>query len=352
MKIWIDLDNTPHVPFFIPIIRELERRSHRVVLTARDAFQVCELADEKGLRYLKIGHHYGKRPVMKVLGLFLRSGQMLRFCLRQRPGLALSHGSRSQILLSNILRIPTVLIMDYEHTRTIPLARPRWLITPESLSDKWPLSIKSRTRYYRGIKEEVYAAEFHPDISILRELGLSQNEMIITIRPPADEAHYYNPESDALLNALMARVSQTPEIRVVLLPRNLHQEQAIRVNHPDWFADARTIIPPRALDGLNLIWHSDLVVSGGGTMNREAAALGVPVYSIFRGKTGAVDHMLEQEGRLIIVQSVEEVWSKIRLLHRDKSQLPSLHPLAALLDIIDHIEDIVRIEQGRPLGRS
>jgi len=48
MKIWIDLDNTPHVPFFKPIIRELEKRGHEVVLTARDAFQVCELADRMG----------------------------------------------------------------------------------------------------------------------------------------------------------------------------------------------------------------------------------------------------------------------------------------------------------------
>ena len=115
MKIWIDLDNTPHVPFFIPIIRELERRGHSVILTARDAFQVCELAEEKGLRFRKVGRHYGKNPVMKITGLVLRSLQLVPFYLRQRPGLSLSHGARSQNLLSNLLGVPTVLILSLIH---------------------------------------------------------------------------------------------------------------------------------------------------------------------------------------------------------------------------------------------
>jgi predicted glycosyltransferase len=95
MKIWIDLDNTPHVPFFAPIITELEGRGHRVVLTARDAFQVCELADEIGLSYVRIGHHWGKNPIKKIVGLIWRSLELLPFCLSQRPDIALSHNSRS-----------------------------------------------------------------------------------------------------------------------------------------------------------------------------------------------------------------------------------------------------------------
>ena len=133
MKIWIDLDNTPHVPFFKPIIRELERRGFRVVLTARDAFQVCELATQSGLKYKKIGRHYGKNRFMKVWGLAWRSLQLLPFVIRERPALGLSHGSRGQILLCNLLRIPTVMVMDYEHAQTPPLVRPRWEIVPEVL---------------------------------------------------------------------------------------------------------------------------------------------------------------------------------------------------------------------------
>lgn len=359
MKIWVDLDNTPHVPLFVPIINELEHRGYKVVLTARDAFQVCELADKMGIHYIKIGRHYGKNPIMKIIGLVLRSTQLLSFYLRQRPTLALSHGSRSQVLLCNMLRIPTIIMDDYEHSRTISLARPTWMIVPDSifisdspqkLSSELPLKA-ARIRHYRGIKEDVYVPNFRPDKSILDKLRIALNETIVTVRPPANEAHYYNPESDLLLIELMARICQTSGIRAILMPRNRHQEKIFRTTHPDWFADSKTIIPPCAVDGLNLIWFSDFIVSGGGTMNREAAALGIPVYSIFRGKIGAVDSRLEREGRLILIKNVDEVWAKIKFIARDKNREPDNRPRAALQDIIRHIEDIIRIEETRSLNK-
>ena len=343
-NIWIDLDNTPHVPFFIPVIRELQRRGHRISLTARDAFQVCELANQKGLNYARIGRHYGKNRIMKVFGLVWRSAQLFPFCLRQRPKLALSHGARSQMLLCNLLRIPTVLVLDYEHAKTPPLVRPRWEIVPDSLPREGLHSSSRRLRHYRGIKEDVYAPDLNPDAAILTELGISPANIVVTVRPPASEAHYHNPESELLLDAVMERLCGTAGVQAVLLPRNRQQEQTLRAAHPSWFANGKTIIPSKAVDGLNLLWFSDLAVSGGGTMNREAAALGVPVYSIFRGKTGAVDQKLQAEGRLTMVSTVEEVQSKIQLKRREKSKAVDSKPRAALQDIVDHIEDIIRIE--------
>lgn len=343
-KIWIDLDNTPHVPFFIPVIRELERRGFQVVLTARDAFQVCELADEKRVRYIKIGRHYGKKRFLKVFGMIWRSIQFLPFYMRERPDLAVSHGARSQILLCNLLRTPTVLITDYEHGRTLPLAYPKWLILPESLLGH-PFPIKPECiRYYRGIKEDVYVPDFKPVLSLQKEIGLTRDETIITVRPPACEALYHNPESDVLLVELMTRICSTSGVRAVLLPRIKQEETRFRVDHPEWFKDDKTVVPSHAVDGLSLIWNSDLVVSGGGTMNREAAALGVPVYSIFRGKSAAVDRRLEQEGRLILIKCAEEVRTKIPFTRRDKSRLPENNARPALDDIVNHIEGIMWAE--------
>jgi len=347
-KIWIDLDNTPHVPFFIPIIAELKRRGHEVVLTARDAFQVCELADECGLAYLRIGRHYGKNPVMKILGLLRRAGQLLPFALREKPDLALSHGARSQTLACNLLRIPTILIADYEHARTVATTHPRWTIVPDSIDPEGLPSRINRVRYYRGIKEDVYVPEFKPSPGLLETLGVRGGDVIVTVRPPANEAHYYNPESDVLLVELMARICRTPGLQAILLPRNHAQGERFRKDYPAWFEGAKTIIPPRAVNGLDLLWYSDFVVSGGGTMNREAAALGIPVYSIFRGKTGAVDRSLEKQGRLTMIHNAEEVWSRIPFARRDKVREPDNRPRAALYDIVDHIEDIIRIERAHP----
>ena len=344
VKIWVDLDNTPHVPFFIPIIRELRNRGHQVVVTARDAFQVCELADRKGLSCLKVGRHYGKNPLLKIFGVIWRAAQLLPFHLREKPQIALSHGARSQILLSNVFLKPTVLISDYEFAQTPLLMTPRWEIVPHSLPTEGLHSDARRVRKYSGIKEDVYACEFRPDPVVLEELGLNGKHIIVTVRPPANEAHYHNPESELLLDELMDRICREDRVRAVLLPRNREQEMSLRSQHPEWFINGKTVVPQRAVDGLNLLWHSDLVVSGGGTMNREAAALGVPVYSIFRGKTGAVDRRLEQEGRLIMVKNSAEVHSKIVFQRRQKqSQLePEQRP--ALVQIVDHVEEIIRSE--------
>lgn len=348
MKIWIDLDNTPHVPFFKPIIRELENRGHTIVMTARDAFQVCELANLYGLAYKKVGKHYGKNPLLKVLGLCWRSLQLLPFVIREKPVLGLSHGSRSQILLCNLLRIPTVMIMDYEHAQTPWLLRPRWEIIPAALSDE-QLQCKTKEKIlaYEGIKEDVYAAEFKPDSSIVAQLNLNEDDILVTIRPPANEAHYHNPESDMLFVEFMKRVCSTPGIKAVLLPRNKFQETQIRQDWPQWFKGSNVIIPKQAVNGLNLLWHSDLVVSGGGTMNREAAALGVPVYSIFRGKSGAVDRQLQNEGRLLLIENIEDVNKKIQLQRRSKGTIQdSLTSGKALGTILDHIDTILMKEHS------
>lgn len=346
-KIWIDLDNTPHVPFFLPIIRELERRGYKVVLTARNAFQVNELAEKSGLVFTSIGHHYGKNMAMKVIGLYKRSSQLFLFYHRQKPDLALSHGARSQILLSKLLKIPSILIADYEHARTLPFARPKWMIVPEAISIR-DLSLPfMQVRFYPGIKEDVYVPSFCPDSSVLSDLKVKESNVIVVVRPPANEAHYYNPESDVLLAEFMARIIQMHNVQVILLPRNKHQEESIKRSHPDWFRDSITIIPEKAIDGLSLIWLSDLVVSGGGTMNREAAALGVPVYSIFRGKSGAVDRMLEREGRLVMIKETKEIWTRIPIAQRNKNLLLTKTVRPALSSIIDHIENIICIERSR-----
>lgn len=348
MKIWIDLDNTPHVPFFKPIIRELEKRGHSVVLTARDAFQVCELAAKMGLNPRKVGHHYGKNRFLKVWGLGWRSLQLLPTVLKHRPQLALSHGSRSQILLSNLLRIPTVMVMDYEFAETPWLLQPRWEIVPRALLTA-DLQCKhpERVKTYDGIKEDVYAPDFKPDPALARQLDLSPEKIIVTVRPPANEAHYHNPESETFFVEFMQRLVALPDTKAVLLPRNKNQEAQIRKDFPQWFNDSKVLVPKEAVDGLNLLWHSDLVVSGGGTMNREAVALGVPVYSIFRGKIGALDKQLHQEGRMVLIEKLDDVHKKILLQRRDRSQEQMLgRPRLALSGIIEHVEAILKYEHS------
>ena len=345
-KIWIDLENTPHIPFFAPIIRELKKRGYDVVLTARDAYQTCEMAELYHFNYKKIGRHYGQKVLLKVFGLGIRSSQLLPFALRERPVLALNHGSRSQVVACDFLKIPSVTIMDYEHSRGTGIGHPRWMIVPQAVTEG-AMGAKGTTNllHYSGIKEDVYAPELVPDPSILSKLGLDGNAFIIvTVRPPATEAHYHNPEAEVLFYHFMERATRMPDVRVVLLPRNKRQEADIRSRWPHWFTNSKVVIPDHVVDGLNLLWHSDLAVSGGGTMNREAAALGVPVYSIFRGTIGAVDRQLALEGRLTLIESVRDVSDKIAVQRRDKTRPPDAQPRQAMTDILNHIDSIIALE--------
>ena len=343
-KVWIDLDNSPHVPFFKPIISELEARGYDVTLTARDCFQVFELADLANLQYKRIGRHYGKNTLAKLMGLGVRTLQMLPTVLREKPHLALSHGSRSSFVVATLLRIPTILICDYEHAQRWRFPRLAWVMAPEIIPDRAFTSTgidQDHILRYPGIKEDVYTPFFLPDPAGKTRLGLNQSDTIVTIRPPATEAHYHNPESETLLTSVLTRLSQQPDTKTVLVPRTAKQGQELRRLWPGEFASGRFLIPPQVVDGLDLIWCSDLVISGGGTMNREAAALGVPVYSIFRGKLGAVDQYLSEKGRLVLLQSTDDVGSKLKLVKRDRSPNASLGPKAAFKKVVENIVAIL-----------
>jgi hypothetical protein len=348
-RIWIDLDNTPHVPFFQPIIRELERAGHTVVVTARDAFQVCSLADHHGVAHTTIGRHYGANKVMKVAGTVWRAAQLLPFVLRARPDISMSHGSRPLVIVSGLLGIPSMLLFDYEHATRIPVLKPAMGVAPASISGAaLNGSFRYGVRSYDGLKEDVYAAGFRPDPSILAELGVTPDEILVTIRPPATEAHYHNPEAEALYVEVVEMLGPIEGVRMVILPRTAGAQREFVTSRWPELCRARTIVlPERALDGLNLVWHSDLVVSGGGTMNREAAAIGVPVYSIFRGKLGAVDRYLADQGRLTLVAAKEEVRSKIRVEKRRRDGGAGAADRPALRQILDAANELMELADGR-----
>jgi predicted glycosyltransferase len=342
-KIWIDLDNSPHVPFFLPIIEGLEREGYQVFLTARDSYQVCELLRLHRISCRVIGRHYGKNRVLKLFGTALRALQLLPLALKERPILALSHTSRAQFLTAWLLRIPNAIMFDYEFVNATGFLRPDWVFVPDMIPSENLAQEPDRVFRYHGLKEDVYVPRFKPDSDVKSLLGVRENELMVTVRPPATEAHYHNSESEQLFEASIEFLLEQPNLRVVLLPRNHTQGDLIRSQWKPAIDERRIIVPAQAVDGLNLIWDSDLVISGGGTMNREAAALGVPVYSIFRGRIGAVDQYLAKTGRLTLIETVQEIRTKIvlkrriatpRVMEKQSTTLSGI--LEAIVSIVEH----------------
>jgi hypothetical protein len=345
-KIWIDLDNSPHVPFFNPIINELNSRGYEVFVTARDCSQTCGLADLFAIKYKRIGRHYGKNKVFKVTGTVYRALQLSRAVTGDKPTLAVSHGSRAQMLSALMLNVPSLVIMDYEHVRGF--IRPTWIMVPEIISDGAIRHDREHILRYPGIKEDVYVPFFSPAPGIRYELGIEENALLVTIRPHATEAHYHNPQSEKLFLAAVNYLGNQDNVKMVILPRYDAQRLNLINEWPEWCRNGKIVIPEHPVDGLNLIWASDFVISGGGTMNREAAALGVPVYSIFRGKIGAVDKYLSERGRLIMLENKADIPKKIKLIKRGRDVKVD-RSNGTLDEVVNHILKVLKTQERQTL---
>ena len=300
MRIWIDLANSPHVPFFRALIPEFVARGHQVEITARDFAQTVELAMNAGMTPHVIGGHGGGSITGKAGNLVGRAAALRKWARDRGFDLAVSHNSYAQIAAAAALGIKTVTLMDYEHQPANHLAfrLASRVIVPRAFPaadlKRFGASMR-KVKRYDGTKEDVYLADFTPDPAFaetLRKLGVASEDVLVVARPPAREALYHRFENE-LFDELLARLSQQRNVKIILLPRS--QAQRAEYEERKW---PNVIMPREALDGANLIAAADLVVSAGGTMNREAAALGVPAASIYAGEWAAIDEELVKEGRL------------------------------------------------------
>jgi uncharacterized protein len=299
MRTWVDLTNSPHVLVLRPVIDVLRARGADVLVTARDFAQTVELCERFGLECEVIGRHRGARVGAKALGLAERSAALARWARRRGPfDLALGHGSNDVTVAARLLRVPCSTMFDYEwataqHSVNCRLAQA--VVVPEAIPperlDRY--GARGKLQRYAGLKEEYYLADFEPDAAVLGELGLDTADPIVVVRTPPSVSLYHRFENDVFGDVLeRLRGTQT-----VVLPRVPEQRAALE----------GFIVPERAIDAQSLIAFADVVVSAGGTMNREAVALGTPVWTTFEGRMGAVDERLIAEGRLRRLQRADEL---------------------------------------------
>jgi predicted glycosyltransferase len=299
MRIWVDLTNSPHVVVMRPLIAEMRARGHEVEVTARDFAQTLALAERYGIEHTAIGHHRGAGLWAKATGLFARSAQLTRWARGRGFDIALGHGSNDVTVAAALLRIPASTMFDYEwavvqHNVNCRLARA--VVVPDAIPPErlYRYGARGKLRQYPGLKEEYYLADFEPDAAVLGELGLDPSRPITVVRTPPEVSLYHRFENDLFAQVIeRLRGSQA-----VVLARTPEQRQRLA-------AAGGLIVPEQAIDAQSLVAFADLVISAGGTMNREAVALGTPVYTVFEGKPGAVDDRLIAEGRLRRLTSAE-----------------------------------------------
>ena len=298
MRVWIDLTNSPHVLVMRPVIATLRERGHDVQVTARDFAQTLELLERFGIAHTAIGRHRGGRLAAKAWGLGERSLALARWARGRRFDYALGHGSNDITIAAALLRIPSSTTFDYEwatvqHNVNCRLARA--VVVPDAIPPErlYRYGARGKIRAYPGLKEEYYLADFEPDPGVPAELGIDPGRPLVVVRTPPELAlyHRFSSEVFAAVLARLSAASREQGVQVVVLPR-VEQQRA------ELAAVAGLVVPDGAVDAQSLIAAAALVISAGGTMNREAVALGTPVYTTFQGRLGAVDERLIAEGRL------------------------------------------------------
>jgi hypothetical protein len=286
-----------HPVVFRPVITRLRDRGHDVQITARDYAQTLGLLDLYGLDHITVGAHAGASRPRKVLALLQRTSKLHGWA-RGSFDLAVAHGSNDLALAAAWARIPAVNMFDYEFAiqqHNIGCRLGRRVIVPDAI----PPSRLTRfgvhgekLRQYPGLKEEYYLSDFEPDPGILERLGVDASRVVVIVRPPPDVALYHR-KSNPLFPRMLSHLGNRDDVQAVVIPRTEAQREHVKaLNLP-------SVIPTEgAVDAQSLIAAADLVVSAGGSMNREAVALGVPVYTTYGGRLGGVDEALIKSGRL------------------------------------------------------
>jgi hypothetical protein len=306
VRVWVDISNSPQVLFFRPLIALLRERGNTVVVTTREYAQTVELLVLHGIPHHVVGPgHGGARPWSKGRAMTGRLRALRRFAAEQRFELALSHASHELPLVARSLGIPSAYAFDYEFARAqhgLGSRAARRVVVPEAIPQDRLDGLGARARKvrrYPGLKEEHYLAGFEPDESVLDDLGIDRSRMLAVVRTPPDVALYHR-RGNPLFADLLRRLGTDRGVQVVLLPRTAEQRRSLAA-----LALPSVVLPERVVDTQSLVAFADLVISAGGTMNREAAALGVPAYTTFSGRLGAVDEMLVREGRLALLESAD-----------------------------------------------
>jgi predicted glycosyltransferase len=299
MRIWVDFTNTAHVIVLRPLVERLEAAGHDVELTARPLSHTVELLEDWGRPHTVIGRHGGVRRRDKALAAVDRVAKLVRWAKGRRFDHALAHGSTDVPPVSRLLRIDNATMFDYEwatlqHSVNCRLANR--VLVPEAIPPERLRRYGARGAKlvrYPGLKEEYYLSDFEPDRAVLAQLGVEGAEILCVVRTAPSYALYLGGSETPLLARVLQRASGDERVHTVVLARTDEQRAGVRALGLD-----RVVVPERTVDGRSLVALADVLVSAGGTMNREAAVLGTPVWSMFEGPLGGVDELLMREGRL------------------------------------------------------
>ena len=326
VRVWVDLTNSPHV-----LVMRAADRGHARGRPRGGGHRARLRPDAGAVRAPRHRAHGGRPPSRRAAGeqgrwgCVSRSAALARWARRRRFDVAMGHGSNDVTVAAALLRIPSATAFDYEwatvqHNVNCRLARA--VVVPDAIPPERleRYGARGKLRPYEGLKEEYYLADFEPDAGRARRAGP---------RPGASRSRWCAPRPTYRCTT-GSRTRCSARCWSACGARRPWCCRAPPLSGARSRRSAASSCPTRAIDAQSLIAFADLVISAGGTMNREAVALGTPVFTTFEGRLGAVDEGLLREGRLRRLEDAGQVRLEKRPLHesdrirRDPRELTKL----------------------------
>ena len=332
MTIWIDMVDPPHFFFFRPIIEELKKSGHAVLLTAAEHTRATRLLNDFNIPHTLVGNNVGNPLSRKVTDFFKRGSLLKRYAKRKKIDRALVFDSPSLTLAARALHIPSIVFMDYEYEplNHLMLRLCDRVVVPQFFPDEFLLRAGAidKAIKYNGFKEQVYLSDFQPEEDFLGYLNIDEHKIIVTVRPPTASYRYQRFANGFFYKIIDYLLKDTEVIVIAIINSEEQKRQFTSFNAPN------LVLLNKQVDRRNLVYHSDVVVSGSVTLNHEAAVLGIPTYGLFMDKIGAVDRHLINLGRIIPIETFDDV-EKIQLTKAHKKDKLINHGLTT--ELVNHI---------------
>jgi hypothetical protein len=297
--LWVDITNPPHVLFFKEFIK-----GHETLVTSRDFGDLSAILDSHGIEYTPVGRHGGKSPEDKLIESSKRVEE-LTGVVSNKIDVAISKQSVELPRVAFGLGVPVIQFIDNEYAEkqnriVLPLCKR--IIVPEALHVNRLIAqgaAESQILKVNCIFEASQLKNFEPNPDVPRAHGL---EEYVVIRPEPYMASYF--DGKEMTPELVERLKD--KFQVVILPRGNGEY------------NAKTL---RNIDSLSLMYYAKAVLSGGGTMTREAALLGTPAISYYPQDLLGVDESLIESGLLYHSTGIDEIISLLENAVEEKHEL-------------------------------
>lgn len=284
MNILFEIGHPAHVHLYKNALQKLSNKGHKIITCVKDIPSAMDLLNIYNIPFITLG--------MKSDALFYKIIDQIKYIVKlisilKKHSINLAIGTLPVVYAGKLTKISSI-ILDDDDDDVQPLfvkyAHPYadTILSPDCLKGKR----KKETIFYPGYHELAYLHpnRFTPDPEVLREVGLSINDIFFILRFNAFKAHHDKDVKGISLKDKINLVNKLSKIGKVLITTEREIEPELK--------PYQIKISPENIH--HFLAFATMFIGDSQTMTSEAAVLGTPA---IRSNTlvGRLSSLEEQE---------------------------------------------------------